>query len=189
MNPPGEELQQSRPYLLRYAMFRLRDPVLAEDAVQETLLAALNDASRFSGKSAVRTWLVGILKHKIIDVMRRNSREQSLFDGEAIESETAEELFESDGHWRQFPSDWGNPEKSLENKRFWETFEGCLGVMPERTARVFMMREVMELSSEEICKELAITPTNLWVLLHRARLSLRGCLEARWFGKAERKDG
>lgn len=185
MGIPSEDLPRMRSYLLRYAMLRLRDPALAEDVVQETLLAAFNGLSRFSGKSAYKTWLVGILKHKIVDVVRKRSRDQSLFAAEETpESETAEEYFASDGHWREFPSNWGNPEQSLEDKRFWEVFERCLEAMPMRAARAFMMREIMELSSDEICKELAITPTNLWVLLHRARLSLRGCLEAKWFDGA-----
>lgn len=92
-------------------------------------------------------------------------------------------MFEAEGQWRQIPSNWGDPEKSLEDKKFWEIFELCLEFMPARTARVFMMREVMELTSDEICKELAITQTNVWVILHRARLSLRGCLDIKWFGK------
>ena len=190
MNIPNEDLQQTRSYLLRYAMLQLRDPALAEDVVQETLLAAVAERSGFSGKSAYKTWLVGILKHKIIDVIRKRSREQPLVAGEeASESETVDELFAADGHWQRFPSDWGNPEKSLENKKFWEVFERCLEVMPARTARVFMMREVLEVTSEDICKELAITQTNLWVMLHRARLSLRGCLEAKWFDKAVKQGG
>lgn len=185
MGFPSEDLPRMRSYLLRYATLQLRDPALAEDVVQETLLAAFNSPSRFSGKSAYKTWLVGILKHKIVDVVRKRSRDQSLFAAEETpESETAEEYFAADGHWREFPSNWGNPEQSLEDKRFWEVFERCLEAMPVRAARAFMMREFMELTSDEICKELAITPTNLWVLLHRARLSLRGCLEAKWFDGA-----
>lgn len=183
--PRTEDLEQLRVDLLRFATFQLRDAALAEDVVQETLLAVLDDRSPYSGKSAYKTWVVGILKNKIVDVIRKRSRDRALVtDEDAPESDMVDELFESDGHWRQFPSDWGNPEKSLENKRFWDVFERCLQAMPARTARVFMMREVMELTSDEICKELSITPTNLWVLLHRARLSLRGCLEARWFDKA-----
>jgi RNA polymerase sigma-70 factor (TIGR02943 family) len=185
MGIPSEDLPRMRSYLLRYATLQLRDPALAEDVVQETLLAAFNSPSRFSGKSAYKTWLVGILKHKIVDVVRKRSRDQSLFAAEETpEPETAEEYFAADGHWREFPSKWGNPEQSLEDKRFWEVFERCLEAMPARAARAFMMREFMELTSDEICKELAITPTNLWVLLHRARLSLRGCLEAKWFDGA-----
>jgi RNA polymerase sigma-70 factor (ECF subfamily) len=183
--PNDENLQQVRSYLLRYARLRLRDPMLAEDVVQETLLAAFDHGATFAGKSGYKSWLVGILKHKIIDVIRKNSREQSLTVNEdASESETIEGTFEAEGQWHRLPANWGNPEKSLEDKKFWEIFERCLEVMPARTARVFMMREVMELTSDEICKEMAISQTNLWVVLHRARLSLRGCLETRWFGGA-----
>ena len=184
MSIPKEDLPQVRFHLLRYAMRQLRDPAVAEDVVQETLLAAFNDGSRFAGRSSYKTWLIGILKHKILDAMRKRLREQS----RAIVEECSEpgavgDSFALDGHWRQIPSDWGDPEKSLEDKKFWEACESCLDSMPARAARVFVMREMMELSSDEICREMAITPSNLWVMLHRARLSLRECLEARWFGK------
>ena len=184
MSAPGDpDLQQYRSYLLRYALLQLRDRGLAEDAVQETLLAALEGRAGFSGKSPLKTWLTGILKHKIIDAIRRKSREQPLTSGgEESEAEAIDAMFKDDGHWRQFPARWGNPERAFENKKFWEIFELCSRLMPARTARVFMMRELMELTTEEICKELAITPTNLWVMLHRARLSLRECLETKWFG-------
>jgi RNA polymerase sigma-70 factor (ECF subfamily) len=186
MSAPGDhDLQQYRSYLLCYALLQLRDRALAEDVVQETLLAALEGRARFAGKSSHKTWLTGILKHKIIDIMRRKSREQPLTSSDdELESDAVDALFEDNGHWRQFPSSWGDPEKSLEDKKFWKIFEMCSQLMPARTARVFMMREVMELTTEEICKALAITPTNLWVMLHRARLSLRECLAIKWFGGA-----
>ncbi len=185
--PSDQDLQQHRPYLLRYAMLQLRNPDQAEDVVQETLLAALEGRARFSGNSSVRTWLTGILKHKIIDAIRRKSREQPLTGVEdSTDAETVDSLFKSDGHWQQMPATWGDPEQALENRKFWEIFEVCSRLMPERTARVFMLREVMELTTEEICQELAITPTNLWVILHRARIILRECLEIKWFGGASR---
>jgi RNA polymerase sigma-70 factor (ECF subfamily) len=181
--PDGEELEQLRAYLLRYAMLQLRDPALAEDAVQETLLAALDSRSGFSGQSAYRTWAVGILKHKIIDLTRKNAREQPFAtDKDESESDAIDALFEANGSWRERPPRWGDPEKSFEDKKFWQALERCLESMPERTARVFMMREVMDRTSDEICKDLTITPTNLWVILHRARLSLRECLNVNWFG-------
>lgn len=187
MNAPSDQdLQQYRPYLLRYALLQLRNQELAEDVVQETLLAALEGRARFAGDSSPKTWLTGILKHKIIDAIRRKSREQPLAAGEdGADAETVDTLFKGDGHWQQMPATWGNPEQALENRKFWEIFELCSRLMPERTARVFMLREVMELSTEEICQELAITPTNLWVILHRARLALRECLEIKWFGGAK----
>ena len=179
------EVNEHRAYLMRYALLQLRDETAAEDAVQETLLAALKGGSRYAGRSSVKTWLTGILKHKIIDHLRRQSREQPLADPEAEpegrDADIADATFAEDGHWQDFPSDWGAPERSLESKQFWAVFEMCIQVMPARTARVFVMREVLELSTEEICKELAISTTNCWVMLHRARLTLRGCLETRWF--------
>lgn len=169
-----------RSYLLRYAVLQLRDASAAEDVVQETLLAALQ--SRFAGRSSVKTWLTGILKHKIIDHLRRQSREQPLEDAEPQrEEDVSDAVFTPDGHWRQFPANWEAPERSFEAKAFWQVFQACVDTMPPRAGRVFVMREVMELSTEEICKELGITATNCWVLLHRARLSLRECLEMKWF--------
>jgi len=95
-------------------------------------------------------------------------------------------LFKQDGHWQEMPATWGDPEQALENRKFWEIFELCSRLLPERTARVYMLREVMEMTTEEICQEFGITPTNLWVILHRARLVLRECLEIKWFGAAPR---
>lgn len=185
--PEPSEIEQHRTYLLRYASLQLRDAGAAEDAVQDTLIAALEGRARFSGKSSVKTWLTGILKHKLIDQIRRQSREQPLISGdsnnERDEAEVADALFLENGHWRQPPSDWGDPDKALENKAFMAVFEECAKNMPVKTARAFMMREVMELSTEEICKELEVSTTNCWVILHRARLNLRECLELKWFGK------
>ena len=180
-----EDLQQHRSYLLRYALLQLRDPHLAEDVVQETLVAALENRARFSARSSPRTWLVGILKHKILDILRKRSREVELpvVAGEAPD-DLLDSLFQQDGHWATPPREWADPEKSLENARFWEIFEQCCQRMPVKTARAFMMREFMDMSSGEICQELAISTTNCWVLLHRARLALRECLDLNWFGKA-----
>ena len=179
------EVEQHRAYLMRYALLQLRDETAAEDAVQETLLAALKGGTRYAGRSTIKTWLTGILKHKIIDQLRRQSRELPLEDPDAEpeghDADIAEATFAEDGHWHDFPNDWGAPERSLESKQFWAVFEICIQVMPPRMARVFVMREVLELSTEEICKELGISSTNCWVMLHRARLTLRGCLETRWF--------
>ena len=182
------EIERHRTYLLRYASLQLRDAGAAEDAVQDTLIAALEGADRFGGKSSVKTWLTGILKHKIIDHIRRQSREQPLVsgntDGDSSETDIIDALFLEDGHWRQPPSHWGDPDKALENKAFMAVFEQCAKTMPTKTARAFMMREVMECETGEICQELDISTTNCWVILHRARLSLRECLEMKWFGKS-----
>ncbi len=180
--PSERDIEQHRPYLLRYALIQLRNPEQAEDAVQETLLAALLGRDRFAGGSTLKTWLTGILKHKILDVLRRKSREQSLAPPD--DDPATEAMFKSDGHWQEMPANWGNPEEALANREFWEIYELCARLLPERTARVFLLREVMELTTEEICQECEITPTNLWVILHRARLALRECLEIKWFGGA-----
>jgi RNA polymerase sigma-70 factor (ECF subfamily) len=176
-------IERERGYLLRYALLQLRNPAQAEDAVQETLLAALEGRDRFSGRSSLRTWLTGILKHKIIDHLRRSGRERPLnsADDDRSEADIVDTLFADDGHWREFPADWGSPAKALENSRFWSAFELCLQRLPARTAQAFTMREVMEMTTDDICQELGITSTNCWVMLHRARLTLRECLELTWF--------
>jgi RNA polymerase sigma-70 factor, ECF subfamily len=179
------ELEQYRRYLLRYALLQLRDTSAAEDAVQETLLAAVQSGGQFAGRSSLKTWLTGILKHKIIDHVRRLNREQPMGHpgGETAEGDTEfiEQKFAEDGHWRNFPGHWQTPDSSFESRQFWATLERCMDAMSPRTARVFMMREVMDVPTEEICKELGISTTNCWVMLHRARLSLRECLETKWF--------
>ena len=184
--PSDQDIQQHRSYLLRYAVLQLRNPEQAEDVVQETLLAALEGRARFAGGSSLKTWLTGILKHKILDVIRRKSREQPLASTGDDDHDAVDALFKQDGHWREMPATWGDPEQALENRKFWEIFELCSRLLPERTARVYMLREVMEMTTEEICQEFGITPTNLWVILHRARLVLRECLEIKWFGAAPR---
>lgn len=186
--PGAADLEQFRGYLMRYALLQLRDQTAAEDVVQETLLAAFEGAAGFSGKSSVITWLTGILKHKIVDQIRRSAHEQPLIGGDVepgrSEAELVDALFAENGHWNQPPASWRSPELSFENGKFWEAFEMCAQLLPVKTARVFVMREVMELTTGEICKELGITATNCWVMLHRARLSLRECLDSKWFGKA-----
>jgi RNA polymerase sigma-70 factor (ECF subfamily) len=180
-----EALQQHRSYLVRYAMLQLRDPHLAEDAVQETLVAAIENRSGYSAQSSLRTWLVGILKHKIMDTLRKRAREPQLSVAEGEdENELVDALFRQNGRWAAPPQAWNEPEQALENADFWRVFEQCNRRMPLNGARAFMMREFMDMSTEEICQELSITSTNCWVLLHRARLALRECLDINWFGNA-----
>jgi RNA polymerase sigma-70 factor (ECF subfamily) len=177
------ELETHRRYLLRVAQLQLRDPDLAEDVVQETLLAALSAQAGFTGKSSVKTWLTGILKHKIVDAIRQKQRQpiiQASFDDET-DLDDFDPLFKDNGGWVAPPADWGDPENALSRGQFFDVMELCLEKLPPNTARVFMMREVMELESNEICKELTITANNLWVILYRARMALRECLEQNWF--------
>ena len=177
------ELETHRRYLLRVAHLQLRDADLAEDVVQDTLVAALGARARFTGKSSVKTWLTGILKHKIVDAIRHKQR-QPVFEAsfqEECDLDEFDPMFKDNGAWAAPPADWGDPENALSRRQFFDVMEFCLEKLPPNTARVFMMREVMELESDEICKELAITANNLWVILYRARMALRQCLEQSWF--------
>ena len=178
------QLEDQRPYLLRYALLQLRDAEAAEDAVQETLLAALAGDAAYAGRSSLRTWLTGILNHKIVDALRRARREQPLgADDAGAELAELDALFVADGHWRDPPAGWDDPDRALEQKQFFAALELCLERLPARTARAFLMREHLGLETDEICKELAISATNCWVMLYRARVTLRQCLEATWFGE------
>lgn len=180
MHDLAADLQTLRPQLLKFAQLQLRNSAWAEDAVSETLLAALEKPHSFAGRSQLRTWLIGILKHKLVDQIRRNCREMSTTgdDDESIE----DALFAADGHWRDAPQDWGDPEQSLRQVEFFQVLEACVDQLPGQQGRLFMMREWLELETDEICKQLSISPTNLWVMLHRARLRLRECLQLNWFG-------
>lgn len=183
-DPLAGRLAEHHGYLLRFARLQLRNDAWAEDAVSETLLAALAKPQSFGNRSQLKTWLVGILKHKVVDILRQRAREVSLDTDEDDGSEELEALmFRADGHFAARPADWGNPEQALGSRQFFEVLEACAEKLPAAMGRVFLMREWLELSSDEICKELALTPTNLYVQLHRARLRLRECLELNWFGK------
>ena len=174
------QVQALQPQLLRFARTQLRNEAWAEDAVSETVLAALEKPLSYAGQSQLKTWLVGILKHKVIDQLRRHAREATVLDADDG-ADLDELLFAADGHWREAPKDWGDPEHALRERQFFDVLEACLEHLPGVQGRVFMMREWLELGSEEICKQLSITSTNLWVLLHRARLRLRDCLQQGWF--------
>ena len=176
-------VERERPYLLRYASLQLRDAHAAEDAVQETLLAALAGEAGFGERASLRTWLTGILKHKIVDAIRRQAREPVVSAYADEEPGEIDELFSERGHWNERPAAWGDPDGALEQAQFFRALERCLERLPSRTAQVFMLREHLGLETGEICKELDITPTHCWVLLYRARMSLRECLQRTWFGK------
>lgn len=172
-------LNQHGDYLYRFALARLRDPHLAEDVVQETFLAAIKSPS-FAEQSAPRTWLTGILKHKIIDVMRKNVREVAASDLIDDEDANVDDFFDAKGRWDEKPQNWGMPVDALEQKQFLGVLQTCIEKLPPKLAQLFLMRDVQETDNEEICKELNISTTNAWVMLYRARMGLRKCLEINW---------
>ena len=167
--------------LYRFALLRVKDPSVAEDLVQETFLAALKGIDSFRGGSSLRTWLVGILKHKIIDHFRRNRPEILAGDLATMDNETEEERLER-GAIRDAAAAWKvSPEALVHDREFWDVFARCLEGLPEAHRRAFTLREIDGVKGEEICKILDITSTNLWVILHRARNRLRKCLDRNWF--------
>ncbi len=183
--PFEQQVADLRAYLFKFARLQLRNDAWAEDAVSETVLAAISRPQAFEQRSQLKTWLVGILKHKIIDALRHHRREVSASG--VSEDEQADPLedmaFRADGHYAERPADWGNPEQDLNSRQFFAVLEACTEKLPAVQGRLFLMREWLELSSEDICKELSLTPTNLYVQLHRARLRLRECLELNWFAR------
>lgn len=187
---PGAMLAAFRPDLLRFARLQLRDDQLAEDVVQEALIGALTGMGNFTGRAALKTWVFSILKNKIVDALRGRGRSINIsaLTDEAEEFEQAfDQLFKANGHWSPAarPGDWGDPEEALRQSQFWTIFDACLNHLAANTARIFMMREILDFEVEEICAELNISASNCYVILHRARHNLRGCLERTWFGPGE----
>ncbi len=179
------QLDAMRPQLLRFAFLQLRNHALAEDAVQDALIAVLEKPAAFNAQSSLRTYVIGILKFKIIDCLRLGSRERQIECHEdQSEDDAIDALFREDGHVRDMPQPWGDPDQTLEQKDFFKVLEVCLEKLPAKAGRIFMMREWLDLETDEICKELAISSSNAWVLLYRARVRLRECLDLNWFGQA-----
>ena len=179
------QLIEHRTYLMRFARLQLRNDAWAEDAVSETLLAALSKPQTFGNRSQLKTWLVGILKHKVIDLIRSNTREMCMPDSDIDNQgdELDKIAFKADGHFAEQPAQWGDPHQTLQQRQFFEVLDACMERLPPALGRLFLMREWLELSAQDVCKELAITPTNLYVQLHRARLRLQECLNIHWFGQ------
>ena len=189
VRPTFADVESHRGYLVRYARAQLRDAEQAEEVVQEALLAALEGLEGFSGKSALRTWLTAILRFKIIDLQRALTAEraQRLVPQDEIESAESffDDLYVADGH-RVTPAEtWQQPDKALEQKAFFAALERCMDNLPPTTGRVFFKRDVLGHDTDTICKEEGITASNCWVMLHRARLGLRECLNQTWFSGSE----
>jgi len=169
--------------LYAYAMARLRDSVLAEEAVQETLLAALtarqSQSNNFQGQSALRTWLTGILKHKVVDLFRNQIHTVANDD---LQGAFEQAQFDSNGHWRLKPGHWPTPEAAVEQREMGVALSRCIGALANPAASVFIFTEIDGVPPREICNNLGISPTNYRVILYRARLALRRCMEQHGFG-------
>jgi RNA polymerase sigma-70 factor (ECF subfamily) len=182
-------LTELRLQMNKFANLQLQDQSLAEDAVQEALLAALKSAHAFNRRSALKTWVFAILKNKISDLLRKNQRYVSTdkLKDEQNSSDDAlfDTLFNQRGFWHphERPAKWNQPDTDMENSHFWQVFDACLNGMPDKYGRLFMMREFLELTTDEICSNEMISVNSLNVTLYRARLRLRECLENRWFQK------
>tara|TARA_Y100001949_G_C15978274_1_gene327245 strand:- start:380 stop:973 length:594 start_codon:yes stop_codon:yes gene_type:complete len=180
-------VMELREQMLKFARLQLNDEQLAEDAVQEALVGALRNSKSFARKSALKTWVFAILKNKISDVLRGKYRRNEVSDdSECNKSENlSDELFDDGGHWHadERPLNWGAPQKMVYDEQFWRVMDACLNHLPANQARAFMMREFIELSTDEICESLEVSVSNLNVMLYRARLRLRECLENHWFAK------
>ncbi|WP_336944231.1 RNA polymerase factor sigma-70 [Acinetobacter modestus] len=184
-----EFLMDLRQQMLKFTVLQLSSFQQAEDVVQEALVSAFQHLDSFSGRAAFKTWVFAILKNKIIDLIRQKSRlvtMTELFDEQDNEL-SIDELFDASGHWHKYqaPKAWKSPEEMMEQQDFWIVFDACLNHLPAKYAQVFMLREVVELSSHEICERLEITVSNFNVLMYRSRTRLRECLENKWLLKED----
>lgn len=181
---PENWLSEHGDMLYRYALIRVQSEPAAEDLVQETLLAALRSYENFSGQSSVRTWLTGILKHKIIDYFRRKHQQTISLNDEEEDQALLKYHYNADGGWAIEINPWHSPQQNLEDQQFWQAFRFCLSRLPQKMADLFLMRTMEGMSTEVCCKVLGFTTTNqLWTTISRARLRLRACLDHQWFDK------
>ena len=197
-NPPSPRMTPAIPVpaqwparfgdeLYRFALSRVSDSETAEELVQESFLSALDGLATFRAEASERTWLFVILRRKIIDHYRRQARVShisldELSDGGAME---ADFFMPENGHWtaQQAPASWLNADAALEQQELHEIIRRCQQRLPAQQGAVFAMRFVEELSTEEICQELGLSPANYWVIVHRAKLQLCRCLEKHGLGK------
>ena len=179
-------LEEHGDALYRYALVRVRDSSVAEDLVQEALLAAMKAADSFQGASSERTWLIGILRHKLLDFFRRTARERKLELELANSPIEGPHEFDKQGQWKAALGEWGSPEKSLVKTEFWRVFNRCMDALPEQLRTPFALRELEGLDTEAVIRTLDISSkNNLWVMLSRARQGLRSCLQSHWFEEKE----
>ncbi len=180
---PSEWLDRHGDALYGYALARVGQRAAAEDLVQETLLAAMKSAAAFRGISSERTWLVGILRHKLLDYYRALGRDRKVRAEEPFDEEAGGGPFDERGRWRAHPAVWASPEAALERSEFWVVFTACMSGLPESLRGPFVLRELEGLDTRSLAATLGTTHNNVWVMLSRARQRLRRCLEVNWFGK------
>jgi RNA polymerase sigma-70 factor (ECF subfamily) len=184
------DLEEHRTYLLKFALLQVHDRAVAEDLVQETFAAAIAALDRFEGRSSVRTWLTRILLNKVADHRRTSGREVSIDAHDGAEGvDGIDAFFQANGRYVEMPQPWHNPDEALTQSQFYAVLELCVEGLSERAGRVFLLRELMGLTIEEICKELGISESNCSVLLHRSRIRLRACLQEKWFGAVRTQEG
>jgi RNA polymerase sigma-70 factor (ECF subfamily) len=173
--------------MYRFALTRVKDQDVAEEVVQETFLAAWKSKSSFSGRSSEKSWLFGILKHKILDYFRQQKKRGEIEFGDSEDWESAENLFQSNGLWKTPPSNWGiNPEQAAQNLQLLEALNKCVESLSDRFKSLFLLKEMDGLTADEICDQLEIKPANLWVMMHRIRGRLKTCLESNFeFSQSE----
>jgi RNA polymerase sigma-70 factor (ECF subfamily) len=180
MAHPNEWVDQYGDALYRFALSRLHRSHEAEEAVQETFLAALADREQFAGRSEPLHWFLGIMRHQIAGRLRALARQ-----GIRVDIDDLDTWFDASGHWRKPTVRWTDPADLAERQDFWCVVRGCLAKLPRGMAAAFSLRTLDECASAEVCQELAISSANLWVLLHRARLRLLRCLQVHWFDAKE----
>lgn len=196
-NTPGfiepDFTDELRKQMLKFALMQLNDLHLAEDAVQDALIGAMNNSRSFAGRSAYKTWVFAILKNKIVDIIRKRQRQIDITSlaGNSEEDEDFSELFDKKGHWHSddTPISWADPVQNYKESQFWVVFETCLDGLPPKQAKTFMMREFIGLETDEICREMELSVSNLHVVLYRARMRLQKCLEIRWYGAGQSGEG
>jgi RNA polymerase sigma-70 factor (ECF subfamily) len=166
-------------YLFNFTISRVNDPIIAQDLVSETFLAGLKSAHRFKGNSTERTWLISILKRKIIDYYRKINSNK----GKAEVRMSYLSNSDQEGDWmEEQAADLRNPnvEDMIEQRELGDALEECIACLPERYATIFVQKTIDNLETETICKEHNITASNLWVIIHRARVQLMECLNNKW---------
>ena len=175
-------LAEHRGYLLKVARLQSRDEHLAEDCVSDVLTKAYEKRASFRGGSSLRTWLTAILKNRIVDLLRKQWREQSLDQPDEDGDAPIDRLFDASGHYAELPSAVRDPAELAQQDGFLAAVQRCVDMLPKRIGQVFVLREVFGTDTKDICKDLQLTSSNVWVQLCRARMMLRTCLERGGFG-------